>query len=119
MKELEKLLKEIEKIEINYNYEESYTNLYNTIIDYQNNTQDFDFEYLFENFINYDLAEELTKYELEKNGLIRLYYFLNNVNLNNDFFMINGYGNLKDISKEDIDFLKEKIIDEIKRKLKK
>ena len=117
MKRLEQLKNDIEKVEITYNYEESYNNLYNEVIDYMHDTQDFDLDYLFEDFVSYDTVEEMAKNELENNGLIRLYYFLGEANLNNDLFRINGYDNLEDITKEDLEFLKEQILDTINEKL--
>ena len=66
IKTLEQLKQEIEKIEVSYDYEDTYNKLYNTCIDYMNDTQDFDLEYLFEDYIDYKLAEERAKWELEK-----------------------------------------------------
>ena len=115
---LEELKDKIEEIEITYDYEDTYNNLYNTVIDYENDTQDWDFDYLFEEYVSYDLAEDIAKNELENNGgLVRLYYFLGDANLNNDLFKINGYGNLEDINKEDLECLKDEIINIIDNKL--
>lgn len=113
MKELKEFKKEIENIEVTYDYEKTYCNLYNTCIDYMNDTQTWDFEYLFENIINYDTAELYAKDELNNGGLVRLYYFLGNANLNNDIFKINGYGNLENITKDDLEILKKEILDKI------
>lgn len=114
MKELLKEFKQkIENIEITYNYDEVYSNLYNACIDYMNETQNWDFEYLFNEIISYDMAEERARYELDKGGLVRLYYFLGNANCNNDIFKIDGYGNLQDIHKEDLEDLKQEIIEKI------
>lgn len=117
MKKLEELKERIEGVESSYDYEEYYTELRNITIDYMNDTQDFDLDYLFEDFVDYELAEEQAKHELEEGGLIRLYYFLGDANLNNEMFRINGYGNLEDITKEDLDYLKEEILDNINDKL--
>lgn len=117
MKELKELKERIENIESSYNYNEYYTDLYNTTIDDMNDTQDFDFEYLFDDIIDYDTAEEIAKQELETGGLIRLYYFLGDANLNNDIFRIDGYGNLTDINKSDLDYIKEELLNEIDRKI--
>ena len=114
---LEELKKKIEEIEITYDYEDTYNNLYNTVIDYENDTQDWDFDYLFEEYVSYDVAEEIAKNELENGGLVRLYYFLGDANLNNDMFRINGYGNLEDINKEDLEYLKDEILNIIDNKL--
>lgn len=117
MKELRELKERIEKIESSYDYDAYYTELYNATIDYMNDTQDFDFEYLFEDIIDYDSAEEHAKQELENGGLTRLYYFLGDANLNNDIFKIDGYGNLTDINKDDLDYIKEEILNEIDKKI--
>lgn len=117
MKELRELKERIENIKINYNYEESYTNLYNTVIDYMNDTQDFDLEYLFENFIDYETAEEIAKNELQNGGLVRLRYYLGDVNLNDEIFKLDGYGNLENITIDDLNNLKDEILENINNKL--
>lgn len=117
MKKLEELKNIIESIEVSYDYEETYNNLYNAVIDYMNDTQTWDFEGFFENFITYDVAEDIARSELDNGGLIRLYYFMGDANLNNDLFKIDGYGNLTDIDKSDLDYLKEEILEEIEEKL--
>ena len=119
MKKLEELKEKINNIEITYDYEETYNNLYNTIIDYQNDTQNWSFEYLFEDIIDYEIAEEIAKRELETGGLLRLYYFLGDANFNNSIFKINGYGNLEDIEKDDLLYLKEEILNIIENEMEK
>lgn len=114
MKELLKEFKQkIENIDITYDYEKTYNNLYNAYIDYEDETNDYNFEYLFEDIINYDMAKELARDELDQGGLIRLSYFLGDTNLNRDLFRIDGYGNLTDIEIEDLKNLKQEILDKI------
>lgn len=115
---LEELKNKIENIEIDYDYDATYRNLYNACIDYMNDSQEWDFEYIFEDFIDYDTAEEIAKQELENGGLIRVYYMLGDANLNNELFKINGYGNLEDIDIDDLRYIKEEILDVINDKLK-
>lgn len=115
---LEELKNKIEEIDITYDYDETYTSLYNTVIDYMNETQDDDFEYIFEDYISYDTAEEIAKHELETDGLIRVWYFLGDANLNGELFRIDGYGNLTNVYKDDLEYIKEQILDEIESKLK-
>lgn len=117
MKELRELKERVENIEITYDYEDTYCNLRNTIIDYMNETQDFDFDYIGENIIGYYFAEEQAKYELEQGGLLRLYCFLGNTNPRGDLFKINGYGNLENADIEDLKNMKEEILDLINDKL--
>lgn len=118
LKELKKLKERVESIEITYDYEDVYCDLKNTITDYMNNTQDWDFESIGEDIIDYDFAEERAKYELENGGLLRLYYYLGDANLNSDLFKINGYGNLESVYKEDLQNMKEEILNMIDDKMK-
>ena len=104
-------------IEVNYDYDKTYSDLYNVAYEYMEEYNDYDLEYLFEEYIDYDLAEEMAKHELEEGGLARLYYFLGDANCNNDLFRVDGYGNLSDIGKDDLDYLKEEILSNIEDKL--
>ncbi len=117
MERLRELKEKIEKIESSYDYDNYYTELRNVTIDYMNDSQDWDFDYLFEDIIDYEIAEDIAKNELENGGLIRLYYFLGDANLNNDIFRIDGYGNLTDICKDDLDYIKEQILEIINQKI--
>lgn len=91
--------------------EEMYNEIYNRCVDYMNDTQDWSIEEHFNDFLDYEAAEEMAKHELENGGLVRLYYFLGNANCNNDIFKIDGYGNLEDVTQEDLKFLVTDIID--------
>lgn len=117
--ELKELKEKIEKIDTNtYDYDQIYHDLYNTCIDYMNdNNYEVDFEDLFDEIVSYDMAEERARYELENGGLVRLYYFLGDVNCNDNMFRIDVYGNLQEVTKEDLDQLKEDILDRINDKL--
>ena len=117
MKELRELKERIENIKIDYDYEKSYTDLYNTVIDYMNDTQDFNLEYLFEDFIDYEIAEEIAKNELQNGGLVRLRYYLGDVDLNNEIFKLDGYGSLENIDIDDLNNLKDEILENINYKL--
>ena len=114
---LEELKEKVESVEINYDYETAYNSLYNAVIDYMNDSQDFDLESLFNDIVDYDTAEEIAKHELENGGLVRLYYFLGDANCNNDLFIIDGYGNLRDLEHSDLECLKEDLLDAINDKL--
>lgn len=117
MEKLKELKETIENIESSYDYDTYYTELRNATIDYMNDSQDWDFDSVFDDIIDYEIAEDIAKNELDNGGLIRLYYFLGDANLNNDIFKIDGYGNLTDIDKDDLDYIKEQIIDLINEKL--
>lgn len=117
LKELKKLKEIVENIEITYDYEEVYCDLKNAVTDYMNDTQDWDFDTIGEDIIDYDFAEEQAKHELENGGLLRLYYYLGDAYLNSDLFKINGYGNLENVDIEDLKNMKEEILDLINDKL--
>lgn len=118
MKELKELKERVENIKITYDYEETYCNLKNAVTDYMNDTQDWDFDTIGEDIIDYDFAEEQARHELENGGLLRLYCYLGDANLNSDLFKINGYGNLENVYIEDLQNIKEEILDMIEYKMK-
>lgn len=113
MESLKELKERIENIEITWDYETTYSELYNACIDYMNDTQTGDFECIFDEIYFYDTVEEIAKEEIEQGGLQRIYYFLNNADLNQDIFRINAYGNLENISKDDLEEIKEEILETI------
>ena len=117
MKELKKLKKEIEKIDISYDYEETYTNLLNATIDYQNETQDWCFEYVFEDYCDEYLIEEMVKYKIEKEGLWSVQNLLSGIDRYEGIYYIDAYGYGHDIDKEDLEYIKEQILDIIKEKM--
>ena len=105
----------IENYDLSFNngksLEEDYNELYNTCVDYMNKSQDWSIEECFNDYLDYYTAEEYAKSELENGGLVRLYYFLGNANCNNDLFKIDGYGNLEDITLNDLEVLKDDILE--------
>lgn len=111
--DIKELKKKIEGIDITYDYYKTYADLYNACIDYQNESQEWEFEELFNDFLDYKTAEEMAKNELEKGGLIRLYYFMGDCNFNNEMFRVNAYGNLEDININDLKYLKDEILERI------
>ena len=114
---LEKLLKNIEAVNIDWDYEVEYETIYNYVIEYQNESQDFRLEYIFEDVIDYDTAEDIAKAELEKGGLSRLYFFIGNANVygSQRLYRIDGYGNLANLEKDDVEYIKEQLVNDIKQ----
>ena len=112
--ELKEIINNIDLDDYHKDDEELYRELYNNTIDYMNDTGDYSMEYLFEDFVDYDTAEEIAKHEMEEGGLVRLYYFLGDANPNYNLFRINGYGNLENAYRDDLRYLKDEILDEIK-----
>lgn len=114
IKTKEELIDYLNDYEITYDYDQDYRDIYNACADYMNNTQDCEIEDCFNDYIDYDLAEEYAKHELDTGGLVRLYYFMGNCNFNDNLFRLNAYNNLEEITKEDLECLKEDIIDRLK-----
>ena len=111
IKELKEL---VENIEITYDYEETYNKLYNVMIDAWNDGLCCDSEELFTEYIDYETAEQIAETELRENGLARLYYFLGNANVAvGDVFRINGYGNLEEVHFDDLENLKDELLEYI------
>lgn len=112
------LLKNIESVEIGYNdVEETYQKLYDLWMDYLYDTDDYSLEYIFNEYVSYEIAEDIARNELENGGLISLYYFLGNADLTNNLFKINGYGHLEDLDKSDLECIKSEIIFNLKKDL--
>lgn len=107
---LKQLREEIEKIDITYDYEETYCNLLNATIDYQNDTQTWDFEYIFEEYID----DELLKYQVEHNlkefGVWAVRNLLDDIKEECGIYKIDAYGYGHDITKEDLEDIKEEIL---------
>lgn len=104
----------VENIEISYDYEKTYNELYNTMIDAWNDGVCLDSEELFLEYIDYETAENIAETELRENGLARLYYFLGDANVATaDVFRINAYGNLEEVDFDDLQNLKDELLDYI------
>ena len=109
---IEELKEQIENVEIDYPLDEAYCSLINPVIDYMNESQDFSLEYLFNDFTD----SEYVIYYIKENAddLDRLYYYLGDVDLRDDLFITDAYGNLRSIDTTDLEALKEDILNEIK-----
>lgn len=92
-------------------YEYHICDIKNLVIDYMNETQDWSFdEYLYE-FEDYDTVEDYVKNQLESWWLARLRYCLNDCYLDCDYYRINAYWNLENITTEDIENRVDEMID--------
>ena len=109
----EGLKKKIEEIEITYDYEQTYCNLRNAVIDYENETQDWDLDYAFDEFVDEEILKEMVKYKIDNEGLWSVINLLSDINYYNGIYRIDAYGYGHDIVKEDLETLKEDILDRI------
>ena len=112
--DIKELKESIEGIAIGYDYEAVYAELWNTMADYWNENQNWIGEEQFNDFVSYDFAEELAKQELESGGLVRLYFFMGDVNFAScDLLKFDGYGNLTEADINDLENLKEGLLEDI------
>lgn len=71
---------------------------------------DYDAEHGGIDIVDCDTVEEIVKHELEDGGLLRLKCFLAGVELGSDYYYLDGYGNLKNITRDWIEVSLEDII---------
>ena len=118
MKEKLKELKErVESIEISYDYEQTYCDLINATIDYQNDTQDWDFEYVFDEYVDDYTLKDLVDYNLKEHGIWAVRNLLSDIKDECGIYRIDAYGYGSDISYEDLEEIKEEILEIIDNKL--
>ena len=110
---LEQLKKEIEKIEIGYDLEEIYCNLINATIEYQNETQTWDFESIFEDYIDDEILKGQVEYNLKEFGVWAVKNLLDDIKDECGIYRIDAYGYGHDITVEDLKDIKEQILDVI------
>ena len=110
---LEQLKKEIENIEIGYDLEETYCNLINATIDYQNETQTWDFEGIFEDYIDDEILKYQVEYNLKEFGVWAVRNLLDDIKDECGVYKIDAYGYGHDITIEDLKDIKEQILDTI------
>lgn len=101
-KEVREAIKTAKELIEDYRLEEAIECLMNS----SDEVYDFLTEYGIEHI---DTIEEIAKNEIEQGGLARMSYFVGDTNFNNDeYYIINGYGNIENIDK---DFLEGLIYD--------
>lgn len=110
---LEQLKKEIEKIEIGYDLEETYCNLINATIDYQNETQNWYFEDIFEDYIDDEILKGQVEYNLKKFGVWAVKNLLDDIKDGCGIYKIDAYGYGHDITIEDLKDIKAQVLDVI------
>lgn len=88
----------------------AYTDLYNAVIDYGNRTGDWQFEYLFEDFVDEETVIMQIEDMLRDRSLSTIYNFISDINLNADFWKYDGYGWLQDIDDSDLEYIRDEIL---------
>lgn len=116
MEKLKELKERIEKIEIGYDYEETYCDLINATIDYQNDTQDWAFEDIFNDYIDDEILEQAIEYNLKEHGVWAVKNLVQDINDECGIYKIDAYGYGHDITKEDLEDIKREILEIIEDK---
>lgn len=111
MSNLREMFEEAERDINNYDFSAAVNDLKN--IGYEYGQDD-----LVNDFIDEDYINDMVKNELESGGWTRVACFLAKVDsINNDYYRINGYGNLEEIDKSDLECtlsdLKRNLADEL------
>lgn len=112
-----KLKEEIEKIEINYDFEDVYCNLRNTTIDYENETQDFLFDYVFDEYCDNEILQYMVDNNLKKYGIWAVKNLLDGIDDECGIYKIDSYGYGYDVTESDLQDIKEEILDIIESEL--
>lgn len=112
-KRLEELKKQVENIKIGYNLENVYCDLINATIDYQNETQTWDFEYIFEEYIDDEQLKYAVENNLEEFGVWAVRNLLDDIKDENGIYKIDVYGYGHDITSSDLEDIKDEILDKI------
>ena len=124
MKNLNKLKKEtIKKLEelkdnLSYNYENDYCDMVNIMIDYDNEAQDdlylYDITQELVEFVDDETLEYYIDYQIKNFGKDRLFYMFNNVNNVCGLYVVDGYGNLRDVKQDDLIYCIDEAITKLK-----
>lgn len=127
MKDLKKLRKEtIQKLEevkdnLGYDTEENYCSMINTMIDYDNEAQDN--LYLYDNcqqmteFVDDETLPYYVEYQIKTFGQDRYFYMFEGVNNVCGIYIIDEYGNLRDVNKDDFEYCIDEAINTLKEVL--
>ena len=112
-KRLEQLKNEVENINIGYDLEKDYCDLINATIDYQNETQTWDFEYIFEEYIDEEILKYQIEYNLKEFGVWAVKNLIDDIKDECGIYRVDAYGYGHDITQEDLEEIKEQILDTI------
>lgn len=127
MKNLNELKKEtIKKLEevknnLSYNNEENYRNMINTMIDYDNEAQDdlylYDTTQELIEFVDDETLEYYVDYQTKTFGKDRYFYMFDGVSDVCGIYVIDGYGNLRDVEEDDFIYCIDEAITKLKESI--
>lgn len=113
-------VKKLEELKENLSknlYEDSYAELISIAIDYDNEAQDNLYLYDTINecteFLDDEQLEYYIDYQIKNFGIDRVFYMFNQVTNVCGVYVIDGYGNLRDIDDTDFEYCIETLIDKL------
>lgn len=112
-----KLKEEIENIEITYDYERVYCDLRNATIDYENDTQNWLFDYVFDAYCGAEILEYMIEKNLKDFGIWAVKNLLSDIDNDCGIYKIDCHGYGRDISESDLQEIKDNILDIINDEL--
>lgn len=106
------LISTLEEIKANLSrdLDSDLTKIYNTCIDYMNETQDWSIESVFEEYLSSDIVEDYLKHELDNWWIFRLYCAMWECRWNSDRYRLNAYWNLENVEKADLEYTIDEVI---------
>lgn len=108
-RELRKFLRDFKVGSIN----ESYTELLNATIDYGNDTGDWQFEDYFNDFADDEIVAMQVKDWADSGDIQMIKNYLEDVNLDNGVYYVDGYGWLRDVDDSDLYYIRDEILSEL------
>ena len=119
----ENTIKKLEELKSNlsFDYEKNYSEMLNILSDYDYEAQDS--LYLYDNindlveFVDDETLKYYVDYQLNTFGYERLFYMFNGVNNVCGLYVIDGYGNLRDVEISDFECCIDETINTLKESL--
>lgn len=113
-------IKKLEELKSNlsYDYEKDYYDMVNIMVDYDNEAQDD--LYLYDNcqqcveFVDDEMLQYYVEYQIKTFGMDRLFYMFNGVENVCGLYVIDGYGNLRDVEKSDFEYCIDEAIERLR-----
>lgn len=79
---------------------------------------EYDKEYMIDDIVHTDVVDDMVKHEIENSDWTRVACFLAKVNyLNDEYYLINGYGNLEEITMDYLGCIVNDLENEIQEEL--
>jgi hypothetical protein len=109
IKELKKIQKDLQP----HNIDKDYNAIYDLAMDYTDGGYSPLEEY-FNDFVHEDTLHDILEHELAQWGWKRVKYMLADIIFEEDLYKINGYGNIENVSTDDLDTLIHDLINNLK-----